>query len=324
MKATAIAPSNIALVKYWGKKDEKLKLPANGSLSINLSGLYTKTTVEFDTRLREDVVILNGTKSKRPLDRIITHINLVRSMAKVPFFAKVVSENNFPIASGLASSASNFAALSLAAATAANLKLSQKELSILARIGSGSACRSIPDGFVEWLDGNTNDTSYAISLYPPDYWDLAIIAVVLSEKQKEITSTQGQIHALKSPFFNNRIERIPLKIKKMKNAIKKKQFTILGEMIESEALELHAIALSSTPPIIYWEPETVRLLKLVQTWRKAHLPVYFTIDAGPNIFLICQKQDLDQLKKKLLDSGIKKYIVNVPSKGARIVSDHLF
>ena len=169
MKATAIAPSNIAFIKYWGVKDEILRLPKNGSISMNLSNLLTTTTVEFNSNLTEDEISINETKESKEQNRVEEHLDRIRKLANLSQKAKVVSQNNFPTATGLSSSASGFAALSLAGAKAAGLNLSEKDLSILARQGSGSACRSIPDGFTEWLDGDTSETSYAVSLFPPDY-----------------------------------------------------------------------------------------------------------------------------------------------------------
>src|SRR3989304_6673895 len=169
-KATAIAPSNIAFTKYWGRKDEVLRLPENGSISMCLSDLLTTTTVEFSENYTKDEVIINGGGLEAgEAERVIKHLDRVRKMANISLKAKVVSNNNFPTGTGLSSSSSGFAALTLAASKAAGLNLSEKELSILARQGSGSACRSIPDGFVEWLDGDTNETSYAVSLYPPSF-----------------------------------------------------------------------------------------------------------------------------------------------------------
>src|SRR3989344_2976508 len=156
MKETAIAPSNIAFTKYWGRKDELLRLPENGSVSMSLSNLLTTTTVEFSKDYEKDEVIINGKTPKDiEIERVVTHLDRVRKLAKINLKAKVSSNNNFPIAVGLSSAASGFAALTLAASKAAGLNLSEKELSILARQASGSACRSIPNGFVEWLDGNT-------------------------------------------------------------------------------------------------------------------------------------------------------------------------
>src|SRR3989339_299984 len=156
MKATAVAPTNIAFIKYWGKKDEELRLPANGSISMNLSDLTTTTTVEFSQQYVEDSVIINDGIDESQSTRVIKHLDLIRKKADLKLKAKVVSVNNFPDGTGLSSSASGFAALTLAATKATGLNLDEKELSILARQGSGSACRSISDGFVEWNKGTSS------------------------------------------------------------------------------------------------------------------------------------------------------------------------
>src|SRR3989338_3307 len=190
MKATAIAPSNIAFIKYWGRKDEILRLPENGSISMNLSNLTTTTTVEFDKKYKEDKIIINNQEEENSGSRAIRHLDRVRSLAKINLKAKVVTNNNFPTGTGLSSSASGFAALTVA----------------------GSACRSIPDGFVEWLDGNTDETSYGVSLYPESYWDIADVVAVVSKNKKEVSTTEGQKLANSSPFFPVRLGKIKEKI----------------------------------------------------------------------------------------------------------------
>lgn len=325
MKATAIAPSNIAFIKYWGKKDEKLRIPENGSISVNLSNLNTTTTVEFSSQLIHDSVTINDMMDRKQGERVITHLNRIRKLTNIKLYTRVVSKNNFPASSGLASSASSFAALTLAGSSAAGLNLSEKELSILARLGSGSACRSIPDGYVEWLDGKTSETSYALSIFPPDYWDINIIVVVVSEESKDISTTEGHALTAKNHFMPIRIAMMNEKIKQIKKFIKEKKFPQFGDLVEKEALELHAIALTSNPPIIYWQPATVSIMKLVQTLRKEGLAVYFTIDAGPNICLICEKKNVKKLTGRLKNIyGIKNTIVNYPSVGARLIKRHLF
>lgn len=325
MKATAVAPSNIAFIKYWGKKDEALRLPLNGSVSMNLSNLLTTTTVEFNKNFKKDIIIIDGKRDLKEEGRVINHLNRIRKIAKIKLKAKVVSQNNFPKSSGLASSASGFAALTLAATKAAGLNLSQKQLSILARQGSGSACRSIPDGFVEWLKGEDNETSYAYSLFPPSYWKIIDVVVIVVKEEKKIKSSQGQKIVLKNPFLKTRLFYIKEKIKKIKQFIAKKDFPQFGELLENEALEFHAIALTSNPPIIYWQPETLKIVHLVREWRNHGLLVYFTIDAGPNLHLFCEEKNQQFLMKKLkFVKEVKKIIVNYPSEGARITDKHLF
>jgi len=373
MKATAVAPSNIAFIKYWGRKDEALRLPENGSISMNLSNLRTTTTVEFSGDLKEDVVTINqnllsysssersesrsnvipdpipvftGTnldsrfrgndkpgssrqartiKESSEAIRIVKHLDRIRSLAKINYRAKVVSVNNFPTSTGLSSSASGFAALTVAASNAASLKLSEKELSILARQGSGSACRSICNGFVEWLPGATNETSYSVSLYKPDYWDIVDVVAIVSKNKKEIPTTEGQKLAKSSPFLPIRLERIKEKITLIKKYMKEKNFSAFGELLEREALELHAIMLTSNPPLIYWLPATISVMHAVEKWRKDGLEVYFTLNTGQDIHLICQNKDAELvLKKASKIPEVKNIIINIPSIGAHIVSKHLF
>ncbi|MEK7156191.1 MAG: diphosphomevalonate decarboxylase [Patescibacteria group bacterium] len=325
MKATATAPSNIAFIKYWGRKDEALRLPENGSLSMNLSGLQTTTTVEFSADYTEDYVEINGTREANESSRAIKHLDRVRALAGISDFARVVSKNNFPSGTGLSSSASGFATLTLAAAKAAGLDLSEKDLSILARQGSGSACRSIPDGFVEWLDGDTSDTSYATSLYAPDYWDVVDVVAVVSEGRKDVSTTEGQKIVSSSPFFSVRKAHIQERLEEAKKLLAARDFSGFGELIEAEALELHAIMLTSKPSLIYWTPGTLTIMKLTKKWRAEGLPVYFTINTGQDIHLICERENVERVKSKLADvEGVKEVIVNYPAVGARISDGHLF
>ncbi len=325
MKFTAIAPSNIAFIKYWGKKDETLRLPENGSLSMCLSNLLTTTTVEFDKKYKEDEIIINGVKEKNENNRAIKHLDRVRELSKSKLKAKVVTVNNFPSSTGLSSSASGFAALSLAASKAAGLNLSEKDLSILARQGSGSACRSIPDGFVEWLDGDTSDTSYAVSLFPPDWWDIVDIVAVVNVGKKDVPTTQGMKLTRTSPLFKTRLKNIKQKLETAKRLLKEKDFIQFGELLEAEALELHAIMLTSQPSLIYWTPGTLRIMKLVKEWRKEGLSVYFTINTGQDIHLICEQKNIKKVEEKLKKiKEINKIIVNYPSGGTRLTEKHLF
>lgn len=325
MKATAVAPSNIAFIKYWGKKDEVLRLPENGSISMNLSNLLTTTTVEFNNKFKKDVIIINGYQEPNEGSRAIKHIDRIRKIAKIQDKARVVSENNFPTGTGLSSSASGFAALTVAASNAVGLKLSEKELSILARQGSGSACRSIPDGFTEWLDGDTNETSYAVSLYPPDYWYITDVVAVVSKNKKEVSTTSGQKLAGSSPFFPVRKAGIKEKIRLIKKYLKEKDFTKFGELLEAEALELHAIMLTSAPSLIYLLPASLKIMHLVKKWRQEGLEVYFTVNTGQDIHLICQKKDENKLTAILKEvPEVQKIIINYPCKGAHLTSKHLF
>lgn len=325
MKSTAIAPSNIAFIKYWGRKNEALRLPENGSISMNLSNLLTTTTVEFSKDFKKDSLIYNGVVENVKGNRAIAHIDKIRKMANTTIPVKIVTVNNFPGGTGLSSSASGFAALTLAAVKAIGLDLSEKELSILARLGSGSSCRSIPDGFVEWIDGDTSDTSYAKTIFPKGHWDIVDVVAVVSTDKKEVSTTEGQKEAQGSKFFAVRLSHMPRKIKECKELIKKKDFENFGVLVEEEALELHSIMLTSHPSLIYLLPETLKIMRLVKKWRRNGLQVYFTLNTGQNIHLIVQKKDekkVISLLKKL--SFVEKIIPNDPSNGARISEKHLF
>lgn len=328
MKKTAVAPSNIAFTKYWGKKDEDLRIPENGSISMNLSNLLTTTTVEFSNNYQKDEVSidvhLEGV-ARIGVARVIKHLDRIRKFANIKTKAKVVSQNNFPTGTGLSSSASGFAALTVAASNAAGLSLSEKELSILARLGSGSACRSIPSGFVEWLDGDSNETSYAVQIFPEDYFNIVDVVVIVSTEKKDVATSVGQKTAGSSPFMKIRLSRMKEKNKLIKQLIKKRDFQAFGELIEAEALELHAIMLTQTPPLIYWLPQTIVVMKAVQKWRRDGLLVYFTINTGQDVHLICQQKD--QKKVTRLAKGLsvaRDVIINTPAHGARLVENHLF
>lgn len=314
MKATARAPANIAFIKYWGKKDANLRIPYNPSISMNLSGCMTITTVEFSKNYFSDMVS-EGFNTQR----VTKHIDRLRALAGVHDKARVVTKNNFPASAGIASSASGFAALTVAAATALGLKLSEKELTALARLGSGSASRSIPDGFVKW------DGEFAHSLYPADYWDLRDIVVVVENNVKKISSSAGHETVKTSPFFNKRLEALSDRIQKIEAAFGEKNFIRLGEIIEEDCLDMHHVMQTQIPSLFYWNDATKRIMEAVRGWRKNGLSVYFTIDAGPNVHIICEgineQKVLDAVKSM---SGVEEIILNKPSKGARIISTHLF
>ncbi len=325
MKSTALAPTNIAFIKYWGRKDELLRLPENGSVSMCISGLTTTTTVEFCSSFERDEIIINNTRLQDEADRAIAHLDRVRAIADIKECAKVVTTNTFPTGTGLSSSASGFAALTMAASTAAGLTLNEKELSILARQGSGSACRSIPSGFVEWLDGDTSETSFAMSLYPPDYWDLVDVVAVVSQGRKDVPTSEGQKLIGTSPFFEMRKAGMRQKIVDTKQALAQKDFTKFGQIVEAEALNMHAVMLTSHPSLIYWTPGTLTIMKLCKAWRAEGLEVYFTINTGQDIHLLVQKKDEQRMKTQLEAlEFVQEVLVSYPCEGARTTDAHLF
>lgn len=324
-KITAQASSDVALIKYWGKKDEQLRLPENGSISLILSGLDTVTTVEFQEKLQKDSVIIQGDSEEGESERVKTHLNRIRKLANISTYAKVVSTNTFPKGTGLSSSGSGFAALTYAATKAVGLHLSEKELSILARQGSGTACRCTCGGIVEWKDGNTSDTSFSSSLYSADYWDIRDIIAVVDEGKKLVSSTQGHALAHKSVFFKSRQAHIKQKLAQLKEALKVKNFKELGELIEAEALEFHSILLTSIPPLIAWYPGTIEVMLAVQTMRKEGIEAYFTINTGFNVHVLTlpefEKEVTHRLKTlSLVKKTLKAKIGEKPS----FLEEHLF
>jgi len=322
MKATAIAPANIAFIKYWGKSDESLRLPLNDSLSMNLNNTYTKTTVEFSSDFsRDEILLANGIFSDQEKQRVIKNLNVMRNKAETRLCARVVTENTFPKGGGAAASASGFAALTVAAFSALGIKLSEKELTSFARMGSGSACRSIPDGFVEWKKGETHNASYAYSLYPHDYWDLRDILVIVDAGMKKVPTTEGMSAVRTSPLLPARLAALPERITRIKEAMKQKNFQQFGEIVEEECLDMHHVMQTQNPPLYYWNNVTQEIMDAVAGWRKNGLSVYFTIDAGPNVHLICEGKN-EKNVIKVLKSRIRlcrKIIVNKPAKGARVL-----
>lgn len=326
MKATAKAPANIAFIKYWGRKDEKLRLPANDSISMNLSEVFTITTVEFSESYKKDEIKLEGKElEEKEKKRIIEHLDKVRNLAKIKTFARVVTKNNFPPGTGIASSASGFAALTVAATKASGLRLSEKQLSILARQGSGSACRSIPSGFVEWRSGSSSSSSYAHTLFPSDWLEIVDILAIVGKETKKISSSEGHTLSESSPFYKARILGMKDKLKKIKQALADKDFETFGEISETEAVNMHAVMMTSCPAIYYWTPKTMEIILSVVKWREEGLPLYFTIDAGPNVHLLALSKDVDRITQSLKKiEGIKDIIPNKPSEGAKNINVHLF
>jgi diphosphomevalonate decarboxylase len=330
MKATAIANSNIALVKYWGKRDSNLILPHNSSISMTLDSLNTKTTVEFNNSFRKNEVIINGKNVKgQEFQRVSNHLNLLKLSSPNKEFAKVISESNFPKAAGLASSASGFAALTHAGTKALNQTLSSKELSILARQGSGSASRSIYGGFVEWRKGSRSDglDSHAILIKDVDHWpEMTMIVTVISTDKKKISSRAGMSQTvLTSPYYRTWLETIENDVGNMKKAIVEKDFTQLGMIAEKNALKMHATMHTTTPPNIYWKSGSLELMQKVFELREDGLECYFTMDAGPQVKILCLNSNLIHIQKELgAIQSIKDHFICHPGEGTHLVEDHLF
>ena len=320
--ATAIAHPNIAFIKYWGNRDNSLRLPENSSISMNLEELVTRTRVTFDPALKTDIFDLNNLRqSGSELQRVSAHLNLLRGIRGVATRAHVLSENNFPSGAGIASSASAFAALTLAALHALGIEMNNaKDLSRLARRGSGSACRSIPSGFTEWYRGSSDMDSFAVSIAPPSHWDLVDCIAVIESRHKKTGSSEGHKIAPTSPFQQMRVADANRRVERCRNAVLSRDFAALAEIMEEDSNMMHAVMMTSRPSLFYWEPSTIEIMKAVPSWRKAGLEVAYTIDAGPNVPLICTSASLDGVRHRLSSvSGIQDVIIARPGGPAKIV-----
>ena len=301
MTKTAYAHPNIAFIKYWGNRDDALRLPVNGSVSMNLAALRTKTSVTFRDDLKDgDVLTVNGQEvTGASLNRAAKFMDEVRRLSGEERFAEIVSENNFPMGAGIASSASAFAALALAGSAAAGLDLSERDCSRLARMGSGSACRSVPGGFCEWLYGSGDADSVSVSIAPAEHWDLTDLIAVISGEHKKVGSSAGHGMAATSPYQSARVADAPARIEKCRAAILNKDFAALAEVSERDCLLMHAVMMTSTPPLLYWEPASIALVKGVKAWREEGIPCFCTLDAGPNVHILCPSEAADEIRSRV-------------------------
>jgi diphosphomevalonate decarboxylase len=289
-RATARAGANFALIKYWGKADARLNVPAVGSISITLDALFTETEVALAAELRNDELTLDGKRRDEDLPKISACIDLLRQRAGIDTRVRVASRNNFPTGAGLASSASGFAALVRAAEAAFGLSLSARERSIVARQGSGSAARSIFGGFVEMHAGTAPDgsDSFAEPLLDGNEWPLEVVIAVTAKGEKEIGSRSGMTRsATSSPYYAAWVAGQPPDLAAARAAIRARDFGALADLAEHNCLKMHAAALAAQPPLVYWNGATVECLHAVRRLRAAGVPVFFTIDAGPQLKAVC-------------------------------------
>ena len=329
MKATAMANANIALIKYWGKRNQKLILPCNSSISMTCDGLWTNTTVEFAPKYDEDTIAINDEELKKDEKDVQGHVERIRKMAGLSHKAKIASESNFPVAAGLASSASGLAALTLAASSAAGLKLNEKELTILARQGSGSASRSISEGFVEWHCGQMEDgsDSFAETIAKKNHWsEFRMITTIVTEKKKPVSSRAGMAQTVAtSPYYEGWLKTVNDDLAKMRGGIRNKNFQLVGETAEYNCIKMHSTMLTTQPPIIYWIPATMEIIHEVRRLRGEGVQCYFTIDAGPNVKVMCLEKDVNIINERLLTlDGVQKTIICRPGDGAKLSEEHLF
>ena len=323
--ATSRSNANIAFVKYWGARDAALNIPYNDSLSMNLSDAVTVTTVHFADYPADTLIIDGAAAGPAQVTRASRHLDHIRRLAGVEMPARMVSRNSFPMGTGMASSAAGFAALTVAASAALGLDLTERELSALARLGSGSACRSIPAGYTLWHAGHDHASSFAETVAPPEHWDLRDVTAVVSAAHKEVSSAQGHRLADTSPFLSARLADLPRRMGRVRAALSARDIEALGEELEAEAIALHVLAMTSRPPLMYWEPATVAIMRLCPQWRSQGVGVYFTLDAGPNVHLICEASQADAVVERLKGlASVQATYVNGPAGPAHLMGEHLF
>lgn len=320
----ARAHTNIALIKYWGKADEALIIPMNNSLSVTLDRFYTETRVTFDETLTEDQLILNGEDvNAKESAKIQRYMEMIRKEAGISEHALIESENFVPTAAGLASSASAYAALAGACNEALQLGLSDKDLSRLARRGSGSASRSIYGGFAEWEKGHDDESSFAHRV-EADGWEneLAMIFVVINNKSKKVSSRSGMsLTRDTSRFYQYWLDNVEPDLKETKEAIAQKDFKRMGEVIEANGLRMHATNLGAQPPFTYLVPESYDAMRIVHECREAGLPCYFTMDAGPNVKVLIEKKNQQAIVDKFLQEFDQSQIItsDITQSGVEII-----
>ena len=321
MRATAQAQPNIALVKYWGKRDVERNLPAVGSLSITLASLWTRTTVEFSKDLLKDEFSLNGERQPAMSGRVSKCLDSLPLFTGPRPAARVTSECNFPVAAGLASSASAFAALVQAACAAAGANLERQSLARLAGQASGSAARSLYGGIVELVAGPEQITVRQLS--SPDDWPLRVVVAVTEPGPKPVSSGDAMQRSAKtSPFYRRWVEQQEGDLDIARKAVKDRDFAALGAIAEHNCLKMHSVMWSSRPPMVYWNSATMACMETVRRLQEAGEAVFFTIDAGPQLKAVCLPESEDAVVAALNDvPGVSSVMQTGLGPGARCLGD---
>lgn len=328
--ATAVAHPNIALIKYWGKRDERLILPVTDSLSMTLDVFPTTTHVRLVPGAGQDEVTLNGTPATGDAGRRITaFLDLVRERAGSDLRAVVDTHNTVPTGAGLASSASGFAALAMAAAAAYGLDLDATALSRLARRGSGSASRSLFGDFTVWHAGPDTDDPVAADLgsyaepVPTADLDPALVIAVVNAGPKPVSSREAMRRTVDtSPLYRPWADSSRDDLTDMRAALTKGDLTAVGEIAERNALGMHATMLAARPAVRYLSPATVTVLDQVLQLRQEGIAAYATMDAGPNVKVLCPRADADRVADAVRAAAPDSTVlVAGPGPGARLVDE---
>ncbi|PQF22835.1 diphosphomevalonate decarboxylase [Enterococcus mundtii] len=312
LSGKARAYTNIALIKYWGKKNEELILPMNNSLSLTLDAFYTETEVIFSDTFTDDLFYLDHElQTEAATKKISRFLDLVRIQANTNKRAKVISHNFVPTAAGLASSASGLAALAGACNEALGLNLDEQALSRLARRGSGSACRSIFGGFVEWEKGHDDQTSYAQQIPSNGFEEeLAMVFVLINDQQKDVSSRDGMRRTVEtSHFYQGWLDSVETDLMELKQAIAEKSFQTVGEVMERNGLKMHGTTLAANPPFTYWSPDSLKAMQAVRELRASGIPCYFTMDAGPNVKVLVEKKNQTAVQAKFIELFSRQQVI---------------
>lgn len=316
------AHPNVALVKYWGKRDARLNLPSVGSISVTLDGLWTEVRVR-ESEADGDTYWVNGQPViGEAAAQLFQNLEVLRAELGLGVRFCVEATSNFPVASGLASSASTGAALTVAVAAFCTRELSARELSILARRGSGSAARSIFGGFVEWHSGTASDgsDSFAEQLASPEAWPLGIVVAITDRQPKAVGSRAGMRHAQTSPFFAAWVTTQDADLAAARQAIAQRDLEHLGTVAEHNCLKMHGVALTAQPSLLYWKPGTLAAMDTVRGLRRRGILAYFTIDAGPQVKVLCHLRDCPTVADALRDTpGVLEVMCSQPGPGARVL-----
>ncbi|MCP4663593.1 MAG: diphosphomevalonate decarboxylase, partial [bacterium] len=319
-------------IKYWGARNLKRAIPSNPSISMTLESSISRSTVELVDGAGEHEIrwrVPGGGLETAPpafAERVVRHLDLLRRWARYRGHFRFATENSFPTSAGLASSASGFAALTLAALGALGRRLSDAEASSLARLsGSGSAARSVIGGFVEWPVGRSDAECCARQLAPAEHWDLRNVIALVETGPKAISSLEGHQRSRTSPYFRTHQRRLPRRLETVREAIAERDLTRLGPVLEAEAIDLHCVAMTSEPAIFYWRPGTLLVLEAVRQLRRHGLEAWATMDAGANVHVICSPEAQEPVAERLarLDA-VKGVLRDRVGNGPVVEDEHLF
>jgi diphosphomevalonate decarboxylase len=324
-KIKVISHPNIALVKYWGKRNEEKNLPSVGSISITLDEFSTVTEVQVNNKSQDEFIINNTFANEKEQKKISKFLEHFRTLSQQKVFLTVKTTNNFPTAAGLASSASGFAALTFASNKIFELNLSEKQLTQYARLGSGSAARSIFGGFVELHRGEleSGEDCFAEQILPAEEFPLKVIVVITDETPKKISSHEGmKLSKETSPFFNAFVETSEQDISSMRQAIKSKDFDLMGEIAQQSCIKMHSVMMTTKPPLFYWNSKTYSIIEFVLKLQKEKYPIFFTIDAGPQVKIVTLPGEEKIIKEKLTKINViqKNFVIGLGN-GTEIIEE---